>query len=231
MSGKTTEQPQTDTNLGPSMHIKPQKLKLKLRPKVKHTLNFTAKKSENAVDIYFLLDLSGSMGLYKKQLETIPEQLVTDIKARTTDYQFGYGAFREKPMTPMSRLVPGVEYDFEHFQKMTKETDMLKERIKNSQVSANYDTPEAGMDGLMQVLLCEKEIGWRKHSTHIIVFITDAPSHIAGDGIIGGIWKPYEHKCSLVKDTKDPQKLVYNSLNNDYPSLSEISYWLEKIKR
>jgi len=231
LPGKAKEQAITNTNLGPSAHIKPQKIGLELRPKVKHTLKFTAKKSENAVDIYFLLDLSGSMGLYKKQLETIPEQLVTDIKARTTDYQFGYGAFREKPMTPMSKIIPGVEYDFEHFQSLTKETDQLKKKIKNSQVSANYDTPEAGMDGLAQVLLCEKEIGWRKDSTHIIVFITDAPSHIAGDGIIGGIWKPYEHKCNLVRDTKDQSKMVYNSLDNDYPSLSEISYLLEKTQK
>eukprot|EP00091_Calanus_sinicus_P005687 TRINITY_DN16185_c0_g1_i1.p1 TRINITY_DN16185_c0_g1~~TRINITY_DN16185_c0_g1_i1.p1 ORF type:complete len:207 (+),score=34.01 TRINITY_DN16185_c0_g1_i1:140-760(+) len=134
-------------------------------------------------------------------------------------------------MTPMSKIIAGVNYDFEHFQSLTKETDQLKKKIKDSDVSANYDTPEAGMDGLAQVLLCEKEIGWRKDSTHIIVFITDAPSHIAGDGIIGGIWKPYEHKCSLVKDSKDPSKMVYNSLENDYPSLSEISYLLEKTQK
>jgi len=231
MSGKTSQQDPGNTNLGKTMHIKPQNTRLKLRPNVKHTLSFTVEKAENAVDIYFLLDLSGSMGLYKKQLETIPEELVTDIKARTNDYQFGYGAFREKPMTPMGKIIPGVEYDFEHFQSLTKETHMLKQRIKGSQVSPNYDTPEAGMDGLAQVILCENQIGWRPHSTHIIVFITDAPSHIAGDGIIGGIWKPYEHKCSLVKDTKDPQKLVYNSLKNDYPSLSEISYLLEKYQK
>ena len=230
LAGNTNENHRANTPLGDSMHIKPQQTILKLRPNMKHKLEFTAKKSENAVDIYFLLDLSGSMGLYKQQLETIPEKLVEDIKKRTSDYQFGYGAFREKPMTPMSKIVPGMEYDFEHFQSLTKATDRLKQQIRKSEVSANYDTPEAGLDGLAQVILCQNEIGWRNHSTHIIVFITDAPSHIAGDGIIGGIWKPYEHRCSLEKD-RNSQKLVYNSLENDYPSLSEISYLLEKHQK
>eukprot|EP00092_Neocalanus_flemingeri_P029584 GFUD01032130.1.p1 GENE.GFUD01032130.1~~GFUD01032130.1.p1 ORF type:complete len:633 (-),score=138.33 GFUD01032130.1:106-2004(-) len=83
----------------------------------------------------------------------------------------------------------------------------------------------------MQVLMCTEDIGWRNGSTHIIVFITDAPSHIAGDGIIGGLWKPYEHKCNLVQHKKDPEIMVYNSLDNDYPSLSEINYWLEKTQK
>ena len=232
--GNMTEDLQKNANLTDYISIKPQQINLKLRPKMKHILYFTAKSSVNPVDIYFLLDLTGSMKQFKKQLETIPEKLVKDIKARTNDYQFGYGGFTEKPMTPWRRIIPGVEYDFEHFQKLTNETDKLKEKIKKSELLVgNYDTPEAGMDGLMQVLLCNDEIGWRKLSTHIIVFITDAPSHIAGDGILGGIWKPYEHKCNLVKDkqSKDPEKLIYNSLDNDYPSLSEINYLLDKTQK
>jgi len=221
VAGKKSETP---IAAGGASHIEPRKVNLKIRPNVKHKVKFTAKRAQNAVDIYFLLDLSGSMGPYKRQLETIPPQLVSDIKKRTTDYQFGYGAFREKPMTPMSKVEKGKEYDFEHFKELTKDTASLIEEIRKSDVSANYDTPEAGLDGLMQVILCKNEIGWRDHSTHIIVFITDAPSHIAGDGLIGGIWKPYEHRCSL---KQDGQKMIYNSLDNDYPSLSEINYMLE----
>jgi len=224
VAGKTSETQPTRPGATGASHIEPKSVNLKLRPNVKHKVKFTAKRAQNAVDIYFLLDLSGSMGPYKQQLETIPPRLVEDIKKRTTDYQFGYGAFREKPMTPMSKVEKGKEFDFEHFQPLTKNTGTLKDQIRKSQVSANYDTPEAGFDGLMQVILCKDAIGWRDHSTHIIVFITDAPSHIAGDGLIGGIWKPYEHRRSL---KQDGQKMIYNSLDNDYPSLSEINYMLE----
>ena len=56
----------------------------------------------------------------------------------------------------------------------------------------------------------------------MIVFITDAPCHIAGDGIMAGIWKPYEHSCSLDSDGK------YEGLEYDYPSFSDVDYLLSK---
>ena len=72
----------------------------------------------------------------------------------------------------------------------------------------------------MQVLLCPERIGWRNDTTKIIVLITDAPCHIAGDGILAGIWRPLEHKCSLDEDGK------YSGLDYDYPSISEVNYML-----
>ena len=58
-------------------HIQPQRITIEnLRPKIKKTIEFTAKKKENAVDIYFLLDLSGSMNPYKKQLLSVPQELI-----------------------------------------------------------------------------------------------------------------------------------------------------------
>ena len=96
---------------------------------------------------------------------------------------------------------------------------MFSSDIKSSETKDNWDSPEAGLDGLMQVLLCP-QIGWRTDTTKIIVFITDAPCHIAGDGIIAGIWRPFEHKCSL------DRKGEYEGLDNDYPSLSEVDYEL-----
>ena len=74
----------------------------------------------------------------------------------------------------------------------------------------------------MQVVLCKKKLGFRPESNKIIVFITDAPCHIAGDGILAGIWKPYNHTCSLDNNNK------YEGLDYDYPSLSEVDYELSK---
>ena len=51
-----------------------------------------------------------------------------------------------------------------------------------------------------QVLLCGAELGWRSSATKIIVLITDSSLHVAGDGLIAGIWKPYDTtRCSLVQ--------------------------------
>ena len=62
--------------LGDNMHMQPQQVAITIRPNIEHKFSFQAKKSENAVDIYFLLDVSGSMDPYKKQLEQVPEKLI-----------------------------------------------------------------------------------------------------------------------------------------------------------
>ena len=88
--------------------------------------------------------------------------------------------------------------------------------------------------------MCGEIIGWRPDVTKIIVLITDAPQHISGDGIVGGMWRPYNHTCQLerkpsawVKTTVNgrtvaPQAMVYPSLEYDYPSLSDINYALNQ---
>ena len=85
----------------------------------------------------------------------------------------------------------------------------------------------------MKVILCGDKIGWRPDVTKIIVLITDAPQHISGDGIVGGMWRPYDHTCRLEPGqsawvSPPPQALVYPSLEYDYPSLSDINYWLDQ---
>lgn len=49
-------------------------------------------------------------------------------------------------------------------------------------MSGNLDSPEGGLDAMMQAMVCTKEIGWRQNARHFIVFSTDANFHIAGDG-------------------------------------------------
>ena len=46
------------------------------------------------------------------------------------------------------------------------------------------DAPEGGFDGLMQVMACEDRIGWRERGRvrRMVVFVTDAGYHQAGDG-------------------------------------------------
>ena len=73
-----------------------------------------------------------------------------------------------------------------------------------------------------KVVLCENRIGFRPGANKMVVFITDAPCHIAGDGIMAGIWKPYNHSCLLDGNNK------YEGLDYDYPSLSEVDYLLSK---
>ena len=125
---------------------------MKMRPNVKHRVDFTAKKDQNPVDIYFLLDVTGSMDPYRQQLKEVPDELVKTIKEKTDNYRFGYGTFTEKAMTPMGKIDSNNKYDFLHLQSLTSDTQQLIQEInREPNIVSNLDIPEAGFDGLMQV--------------------------------------------------------------------------------
>lgn len=73
----------------------------------------------------------------------------------------------------------------------------------------------------MQAIVCEDEIGWRKQARRILVFATDAGSHVAGDGKLAGIETPNDGQCHM----EDHQ--YTHSTVQDYPSVSQIN---DKVK-
>ena len=90
--------------------------------------------------------------------------------------------------------------------------------VKKSQMSGNTDEPEGGFDALMQAMVCKDQIKWREKARKLVVFATDATSHYAGDGKLGGINKPNDEKCHL-----DINGLYTLSKELDYPSVSQIN--------
>ena len=49
-------------------------------------------------------------------------------------------------------------------------------------LAENIDAPEAGLDAMAQVALCEANVGWRESSVKIILYFTDDAFHFAGEG-------------------------------------------------
>ncbi len=49
-------------------------------------------------------------------------------------------------------------------------------------ISTNADNPEGTFDAISQAVLCKDIVGWREESVKIIFVVTDATSHMAGDG-------------------------------------------------
>jgi hypothetical protein len=133
---------------------------------------------------------------------------------------FGFGGFREKP-TPPFDIYRQYAYDFEHYVTLNNDIEAFVQQVNATRLQGNWDNPEGGLDALMQTLLCTDVIGWRPGTSHVIVFITDAVLHVAGEGVLGGAWQPYEHTCQLVETGG---KWVYNSLYHDYPSIAGMFY-------
>ena len=208
-----------------SPNIQPSLLKLKMRPNFEETITFKAQKSEIPVDMYFLFDLSKTMETDLKNLATIAEDLASELAEITSDRNFGFGIFREKP-TPPFDISRDYDHDFEHHMSLTPDIAAFSKSVASTvNIVGNMDNPEAGFDALMQVLLCKEEIGWRNGTTHIIVYISDATPHTAGDGFLGGTWKAYDQRCQL---QNKGNMMVYHSLEHDYPSFSAVSHQLRK---
>lgn len=49
-------------------------------------------------------------------------------------------------------------------------------------MSANLDSPEGGLDAIMQAIVCTDKVGWRNRSRRLIVFSTDNTYYVAGSG-------------------------------------------------
>lgn len=60
----------------------------------------------------------------------------------------------------------------------------LQEKVGSSNTTTNVDFPEGSFDGLMQAMVCKTEIRWQDDGFRLIVVATDAPFHIAGDGLV-----------------------------------------------
>ncbi|XP_050510420.1 integrin beta-PS isoform X2 [Diabrotica virgifera virgifera] len=219
--------------------MKPQRVQISLRKGEKVDLKFQFKNAENyPVDLYYLMDLSKSMESYKTKLAELGNELAKQMRIITTKFRLGFGSFIDKRDLPYvstvpSRLLSPCEtdgkikqkcaspYSFKHVVSLTKDDQKFVEEVKSANVSGNLDSPEGGLDALMQVMVCKNKIGWRDQARHLLIFSTDAEFHIAGDGKLGGVIEPNPGTCY----SSDDEFLIY-----DYPSVSHINYVAQQNK-
>ncbi|XP_071488253.1 integrin beta-3-like [Diadema antillarum] len=91
-------------------------------------------------------------------------------------------------------------------------------------ISHNVDSPESGLEALMQVAVCRDVIGWRDKTRHVIFFATDETFHTSGDGRIAGIVTPNDGQCHVDSESGDytVEKIM------DYPSPGHLSEKLQE---
>ena len=64
------------SNDNSDVFIQPQEINFKLRPNTEKKIEFQARRRQNALDMYFLLDLSSSMKASRKELISVPDELI-----------------------------------------------------------------------------------------------------------------------------------------------------------
>ncbi|XP_008292459.1 integrin beta-3-like [Stegastes partitus] len=215
---------------GTVTQVRPQKLSMTLRPGDAKRFTVSVKQVEDyPVDLYYLMDLSFSMKDDLVRLQTLGNELAATMGRTTSNLRMGFGAFVDKTVSPYMYTYPpeavvnpcwGInqqcqaQFGFKHVLSLTEQVDRFTEEVKKQQVSRNRDAPEGGFDAIMQAVVCKDKIGWRPDASHLLVFTTDAKTHIALDGRIAGIVQPNDGKCYLDDDNNYNKSTVL-----DYPSL------------
>ncbi|XP_072179655.1 integrin beta-1-B-like [Diadema setosum] len=212
------------------VQVYPQSINVAMRPGETIPINLQIRQAEDfPVDLYYLMDLSDSMNDDLVELRRLGPVLVAEMSNITRDFRLGFGAFIDKTVMPYIDIHPkkvknpclnkecGPAFSFHNFLPLTLETREFSEEVSKVNSSGNLDSPEGGMDAMMQATVCTQEIGWRDRARHLLLYTTDASFHIAGDGKLGGIVTPNDGKCHM----RDGMYTMADE--QDYPSISRLS--------
>ncbi|KAM9337147.1 integrin beta-1-like [Symphorus nematophorus] len=217
--------------------LQPQSVRLHLRPGEPQSFEVKFKRVEDyPIDLYYLMDLSFSMEDDLPNVKKLGADLMEEMKNITSDFRMGFGAFVDKTvmpyistakdmlMNPCKRLEPWPctpPFTYRHVLSLTANGSLFSELVGGQRISGNLDSPEGGLEALMQAAACEEQIGWR-NVTRLLVFSTDAGFHFAGDGKLGGIVLPNDGKCHL------HENMYTRGNSQDYPSVAHVA---ETLKR
>ncbi|XP_067397075.1 integrin beta-3 isoform X1 [Emydura macquarii macquarii] len=230
------DRPLSDTGSGHTLttQMRPQKIELHLRPDDSQIFSVQVRQVEDyPVDIYYLMDLSNSMKDDLRNIQSLGTKLATEMRKLTSNLQIGFGAFVDKPISPYMYISPPEAinnpcyeihqtclpmFGYKHVLTLTDEVTRFNEEVRKQSVSRNRDAPEGGFDAIIQATVCDEKIGWRNDASHLLVFTTDAKTHIALDGRLAGIVQPNDGQCHIGKDN-----LYSASTTLDYPSLGLLT--------
>ncbi|XP_072042217.1 integrin beta-2-like [Amphiura filiformis] len=233
----TTLSDADDSIDGHAVQVTPQKVAVKLRIGQSMTFRVSIRQAADyPLDLYYLMDLSKSLSDDLESLHTLGRALVRRLRRLTCDLRLGFGAFVDKTILPFVLLDQTTchhtscckdcvtPFSYKNEQPLTNNTRRFFEKIYYSKVSTNLDTVEGGFDALLQAAVCKKEIGWRDRARRMLVFVTDAGFHIAGDGKLAGIIRPNDGLCHM-----DVSHTEYNqSIYQDYPSVGQLNEILQR---
>uniref|UniRef100_A0A3B5B120 Integrin beta n=1 Tax=Stegastes partitus TaxID=144197 RepID=A0A3B5B120_9TELE len=200
--------------------LQPQSVLMHLRPGEPQSLEVKFKRVEDyPIDLYYLMDLSFSMEDDLPNVKKLGADLMEEMRNTTSDFRMGPSASRVSLSTKPWPCAP--PFTFRHVLSLTANGSRFAELVGGQRISGNLDSPEGGLDALMQAAMCEEQIGWR-NVTRLLVFSTDAGFHFAGDGKLGGIVLPNDGKCHLEEN-------VYTRGNaQDYPSPAHVAEALRR---
>uniref|UniRef100_A0A4W4FSK2 Integrin beta n=1 Tax=Electrophorus electricus TaxID=8005 RepID=A0A4W4FSK2_ELEEL len=226
---------QLNNDLENVVQLRPQSIKVKLRVGVPHEFKVEFKRAEGyPIDLYYLMDLSYSMKDDLERIKNLGQDILDTLQKVTQTVRIGFGSFVDKEKLPyVSQVGPRRRnpcpnridtcqpaFTFQNVLPLTNNAQEFKREVSKQKISGNLDSPEAGLDAIMQATVCQKEIKWG-NVTRILVYTSDDTFHMAGDGRLAGLFQPHDGQCHLKEDGS------YDGTAFDYPSVGQLSRILQ----
>ena len=195
--------------------------------------------SLSAIDLFFLVDATTSMGAVVQQLKNgLQTEVLPGIRGVVADSQFGIGGIGDFPVGgygEASCYKGTVDQPFVLKQAITPSLPSLPVALNtllmtgSDTIFCGGDVREAGLEGVYQVAtgaglsapsptavsanhVGKGGVGFRQAATPLIVTITDADSHNSvGTGDCGGS-SAYEGSVAAVAHTRDQTAAAVNNL-------------------
>ncbi|NXT55222.1 ITB4 protein, partial [Pluvianellus socialis] len=210
--------------------VSPQSMSMRLRAGEEMSFNMDVfQPLESPVDLYILMDFSYSMSDDLDNLKSMGQKLAGFLQDLTSNYTIGFGKFVDKVSSPQTDMRPeklrepwnnaDSPFSFKNVIRLTSNINYFSHELRKERISGNLDAPEGGFDAILQAAVCKDKIGWRKDSTHLLVFSTESAFHYEADGtnILAGILARNDEQCHL--DNKGTY--VYDT-KQDYPSVPTL---------
>jgi hypothetical protein len=153
--------------------------------------------SSSQVDVFMLVDLSGSFSDDLPVFKTQAPGLMTDLKASNPDIRFGLGKFEDYPISPFGEASLG-DKAYEKLIDLTSNTDDVLNVIQSLYTRSGNDTPQSQLVALYQAatgagqdlsgagypeasIPAGQNASFRNGAKKIFILWTDAPFHHPGD--------------------------------------------------
>lgn len=156
--------------------------KIDFCPNTTRTVDVSLNLNKQPLDVYVLMDFSGSMSVHKNRMFNVSNELITKLQEISPDVQIGFGVICDKPY-PMG---PGssIDYSYKNTLPLTKDMDSFPRAVASEMIRSGGDFEESQLDGMYQAAECTAQVGWRDNAIHLMMLITDADFHVAGDGTV-----------------------------------------------
>ncbi|RVE59233.1 hypothetical protein OJAV_G00186270 [Oryzias javanicus] len=216
--------------------VSPQQVSVSLLPGEEKLLDVEVfAPTKGPLDLYILMDFSNSMADDLSNLKKMGKELAKLVEQLSNDYTIGFGKFVDKVIEPQTDMRPlklkepwpqsDAPFSFQNVIKLTSDLNIFQKELQKERISGNLDAPEGGFDAILQAAVCGEKIGWREHSTHLLVFSTESAFHYEADGVnvLSGILPRNDEQCHL-----DDQGRYTRATSQDYPSIPTLVRLLGK---